>query len=156
MVSRTLSRSLFLKPFPKGVAFTLWGTTAAAPQDFLVSIDTSEQYNTSTGDTKPQNYLQWYESPQLSAGTHAVNISNIRATSFDLVLITPGLDTPVSAKTLLVDDTYFGIKYFGSGWRTNSTQRFARSARVPAQPLLNGTHQTSNVGDFLSFAFTGV
>jgi hypothetical protein len=139
-----------------GVGVSIWGTTAVAPQDFMVSIDGSAPYNTSTSDPKPQHYMQWYESPQLAAGQHSMNISNILATSIDLLLITPGPDTSVANQTLLVDDSYFGIKYIGTGWKVQTDQKFARSANVPAQPIHNGTHQTGTIGDGLFFAFSGV
>lgn len=87
-----------------------------------------------------------------------MNVSGIRATATDLFLITPGLNTalqtPSGSSTLLVDDEYGGIKYIGKGWKTTN-QKFARSAIVNAQPLLNGTHRTTSAGDGLRFAFTG-
>jgi hypothetical protein len=85
-----------------------------------------------------------------------MNVSSIRATAVDLFLITPGPNTLLEGQTLFVDDSYDGIKYTGNGWKSVKDQKFARSAAVKARPLLNGTHQTSTIGDGFRFAFTGM
>jgi hypothetical protein len=77
----------------------------------------------------------------------------------DYLVITPGDDTPLNGETLLVDDTYSGIHYSGSGWSSvdsnfSLVQR-QNSPSIHAQALQNGTHQTSNIGDSFTFYYTG-
>jgi hypothetical protein len=138
-----------------GVAVAIWGTTAKAPQEFSVSIDGNPSYETSTSDKDPQSYLQWYQSPQLPPGQHSINVTNILATGIDYFVVTPGPDTSLEGKSLLVDDMYPGIKYNGAGWKARRGQRFRRREKILAQPFQNGTHQTTNIGDSLFFAFQG-
>jgi hypothetical protein len=77
----------------------------------------------------------------------------------DYLVIMPGNDTPLDGETLIVDDTYSGIHYSGSGWRTVASDfSFVQGESPPpinAQALQNGTHQTSNIGDSFTFSYTG-
>jgi hypothetical protein len=124
-----------------------------------VTIDDDKPYSSSTGDTHPQNYMQWYQSPTLPSEHHSVTISQTQGEAVDYVVITPGDDTPLSGETLMVDDTYSGIHYSGSGWSSVSSDfSFVQGATPPpihAQALQNGTHQTSNIGDSFTFSYTG-
>lgn len=141
-----------------GTSINLRGTTSEAPQDFLVSIDGATPYNTSTGDRTPQTYLEWFQSPMHPQGNHKMNISNIRGTAIDVLLITPGPDTALLGKTLLVDDISPDIKFLGRGWKTSARpfkRRTNTSKKVTQPAIQNGTHETSTIGDGLFFAFTG-
>jgi hypothetical protein len=88
-----------------------------------------------------------------------VTITKICGAAVDYLVITPGDDTPLIGETLMVDDTYNGIHYFGSGWSSvNSDFSFLRSENPPpinAQALQNRTHQTGNIGDSFIFSYTG-
>lgn len=142
-----------------GVAVALYGNTPknliSASQDFQVIIDGAPAYKSSTTDTKPQTYMQWYQSPLLTQGSHTVTLKEMYS-ALDLILITPGPDTPLASQTLMVDDVYDGITYTGGGWKEVRDKKYAEgSASITAQPFQNGTHQTSNVGDSLSFSYTG-
>jgi hypothetical protein len=83
-----------------------------------VTIDGNTPYSSSTGDTHPQLYMQWYQSPVLPSGPHSVKISQMQGEAVDYLVIMPGDDTPLNGETLMVDDTYSGIHYSGSGWRS--------------------------------------
>jgi hypothetical protein len=77
----------------------------------------------------------------------------------DYLIITPGDDTPLNGETLIVDDTYSGIHYSGSGWKSAASDfsflEYATPTVINAQAFRNGTHQTSNIGDSFTFSYTG-
>ncbi|KAJ7587359.1 hypothetical protein C8J56DRAFT_78414 [Mycena floridula] len=139
----------------EGIAVALWGNTGPTSQDFQVSIDNGSLYNTSTTDTSPQNWMQWYQSPVLEEGIHTIAVSGLHGTAIDLLLISPGPNTSLRGKTLLVDDSYSGIVYGGSSWREIRGSKFREDPPLPALPVQNGTHQTSTVGNSLTFSYTG-
>lgn len=143
-------------PFYSGIAFAMYGNTAGISQDFQVEIDGNPPYTSSTTDSSPQNWMQWYQSPQLSEGTHSVNISGNRAIAFDVMIITPGPKTSLTGQTLLVDDSYEHISYEGAGWKQFSGTKYMSTTTVKALPIGNGTHQTSNIGDSLQFTYSGI
>jgi hypothetical protein len=92
----------------------------------------------------------------MSSGHHSVTITQMQGESVDYLIITPGNDTPLDGETLVVDDTYSGIHYSGSGWiSVTSDFGFLQYTTVHAQAFQNGTHQTSSVGDSFTFSYTG-
>lgn len=100
--------------------------------------------------------MQWYQSPVLKAGQHTLNVSSMRGTALDLILITPGPDTSLDGQTLMVDDSYSGIKYVGDGWTEVTDHKFVRDGPSLGWPVLNGTHQSNKVGDSMTFSYTGM
>lgn len=140
-----------------GTAFALYGNTAPtlSNQKFSVSIDGSAAYSSSSEDTSPQNWIQWYQSPALREGAHVVQITDLRGHAVDLLLVTPSPNTPLAGQTLLVDDSYVGIRYNGSGWTESVSRTYQAMSTFKAWPLHNGTHQTSSAGDSMSFSYTG-
>lgn len=150
------TRILWIITSISGVSVALLGNTAKLSQEFQVAIDSTSPYTTSTTDDHPQTWMQWYQSPVLKAGHHTLNVSSMRGTALDLILITPGPETSLDGQTLLVDDTYPGVKYIGDGWKEVADQQFNQVDNVLARPVQNGTHQTSHVGDSMSFSFSGM
>ncbi|KAJ7584111.1 hypothetical protein C8J56DRAFT_1095304 [Mycena floridula] len=139
-----------------GTQIAMFGNTDAGSQNFQVAIDKNTAYNTSTGDQNPQNWLQWYQSPVLLEGVHNITVSQMDGLAVDLLLVTPGPKTLLNGQPLLVDDAYTGIAYNGPGWKEVISQKFVESGTTTyGLPVLNGTHQTSHVGDSLVFSYTG-
>lgn len=141
---------------PSGVGFSVWGNTpgSADSQEFQVSIDDSGPYTSSTSDPTPQTWMQWYQSPTLNSGRHGVNISSLYGEAVDLIAITPGPDTPLSGRTLIVDDGHPSIKYEGKGWKEEGG-RYRQGGGVGFVPFQNSTHNTETVGDSFTFTFSG-
>lgn len=139
-----------------GTAFAITGNDAerSSTQKFRVSIDGSPSYETSTDDTDPQTYMQWYQSPNLADGRHSVTISKIQGLAIDFMTVTPSLETPLRGHTLLLDDSHPSIHYSGAGW-TQVKSVFAKEDGAKSVPFQNGTHQTSNSGDSFTFLFSG-
>jgi hypothetical protein len=157
----TIHRQGFLA---QGVSISIWGVTATLSQNFQVSIDSYPAYTSSTTDSDPQTYMQWYESAAQSDGQHTLDLTGNRAMTVDFFLVKPSLRTLLSGKTLFVDDDYTGITYSGSGWKLMEDQKFLQASfpgheatdpPYSAQPIGNGTHQTSVSGDSFSFKFVG-
>lgn len=140
------------------------GNTPAAKgaaQSFEFTMDhTIGPLNASTSDTSPPTYVQWFQSPTLDAGSHLIELDSLQELTLDYMVITPGPDTPLSDKTLMIDDTYPGIEYTGS-WKIVNDRMFTgpsvspSSVLAPGWPFQNGTHQTSEIGDTLQFSYTG-
>ena len=98
-------------------------------QQFRVTIDDNKPYNTSTSDTSPQHYMQWYQSPLLSDGDHEIVLDDLSGIALDFMVITPGPDTPFTGQVLMVDDFYEGIEYSGS-WQISEDQTFAGAPTI--------------------------
>jgi len=73
---------------------------------------------------------------------------------FDYAAVVAGPDTPLNGKRLIVDDDSFLIQYHGS-WK-RSAAGFRSNELTDGLPFRNGTHQSWNAGDGLSFTFTGI
>ncbi|KAJ7587013.1 hypothetical protein C8J56DRAFT_943396 [Mycena floridula] len=139
-----------------GMQIAMFGNTNTGSQNFQVAVDKNPAYTASTGDTDPQTWLQWYQSPLLLEGVHTITVSQMRGLAIDLLLVTPGPETLLNGQPLLVDDAYTGITYNGPGWKEVTSQKFVESGTtIHGLPILNGTHQTSHVGDSLVFSYTG-
>ena len=135
----------------------MFGPTAnvGTTQVFRVTIDNNTPYNTSTDDTNPEHYRQWYQSPQLSEGTHNITFDQLDGEALDYILVAPGPQTPLAGATLMIDDTYNGIKY-SDGWQSVQNSTYAKSSIIPGSNFMNTTHQTSTAGDSLTFSYTGM
>lgn len=141
-----------------GTSVALYGNTPPAPQSqtFLIGIDGAAPYNTSTTDTNPQTYMQWYQSPLLPEGEHNIIVENLPGTAIDLIIITPGANTPLDDETLMVDDTFSGIIYEGEGWQqVPDSKHTSADSNTSVMSFQNGTHRTSNIGNSLLFSYTG-
>jgi hypothetical protein len=137
-----------------GTAIAIWGNNALV-QGFRVQIDNNSAYNTSSADPTPQTYSQWYQSPVLKDGQHNMNLSRLHGEAVDFMIITPGPQTRLDGQILIVDDSYSGINYYGSGWKEVHDTRYRNLANILVNPFQNRTHQTSNEGDGFSFSYSG-
>ncbi|PPQ67763.1 hypothetical protein CVT24_002773 [Panaeolus cyanescens] len=122
----------------------------------ITLTDSSLSTNTTTNLQVPSpqsRYIQWYRSPESVPGNYVILGNRLSLGSIDAVLIGIDSKTPLSGKTLLVDDEESQITYRGN-WRRNSN---SFSGRLPATgwPVQNTTHETSTVGDSMTFQFTG-
>lgn len=141
-----------------GTAVALYGNSPAKgmSQNFQVAIDGASSYTTSTTDPNPQTWMQWYQSPEMSDGLHTITVNDMPGTGIDLILITPGPETPLDSQILMIDDTYSGITFKGDGWKEERDRRFKEGdVGITALAFQNGTHQTATAGDSLSFSYTG-
>ncbi|KAH9478610.1 hypothetical protein JR316_0009067 [Psilocybe cubensis] len=138
----------------QGTSIAFIGNTPPEPssQTALVSIDGGAPSEITYPGTPPA-YIQWYQSPTLSEGIHSITVSRIDGTAVDYALIEVGQDTPLSGKTIVVDDDDPAIQYAGSWIR--DTDEFDAGSLPDGFPLRNGTHRTSKVGDTVTFRFFG-
>lgn len=157
-LSHSLVRPLSFNCIPwrqsfQGSSFGLYGNDFN--DNFRVSIDNGASFAASTERSfDKQTHQRWYQSPNLAQGSHSVTISGIHGIAFDYLLITPGSNTPLRNKKLMIDDAYSAIQYSGSGWKV-SGDLFAEDDKVQMVPFQNAVHRTSNVGDSLTFTYTG-
>ncbi|KAF8968104.1 hypothetical protein BDZ97DRAFT_1655524 [Flammula alnicola] len=144
----------FLVTF-QGTSIAFVGNTPAAPssQSIAVSIDGGAEYETSYDDPTPQSYLQWYQSPTLPEGTHTIAVNQVAGTSLDYAIVTVGPNTPLTGKTILLDNEDPAIQYSG-GW-TRNTDRFDAGNLPDGLPYHNSTHRSSTPGDIITFRFQG-
>jgi len=121
-------------------------------QSATVSIDGGAPYNIVYGGAPP-SYMQWYQSPSLPDGKHTITVGHLAGTSVDYAIIKVGSNTSLSGTTVIVDDESPAITYFG-GW-SRSTAQFNAGTLPDGFPYGNSTHRSSNVGDSITFRFTG-
>ncbi|KAF8174891.1 hypothetical protein BJ912DRAFT_41472 [Pholiota molesta] len=139
-----------------GTSVAFFGNTppsSGASQTFSVSIDGSAPYNTTYADPNPPMYRQWYQSPMLEEGTHSIAITNIAGASVDYAVVTVGNDTSLSGTLVIGDNDDPGFNYTGQ-WRRNQ-EPFNSGPQPDGNPFHNTTHQTSSVGSFLTYQFSG-
>jgi len=139
-----------------GQSIAFYGTTppSTSSQTFSVSIDGSAPSTVSYGDPDPPTYRQWFQSPELSAGRHNITVDMLDGAMFDFAAVAASPDTPLNGKRLIVNDDSPLIQYHGS-WK-RSTAGFHSNELTDGLPFRNGTHQSWNAGDGLSFTFTGI
>ena len=118
-----------------------------------VSIDGAPPYNTSYNDPTPQSYVQWYQSPILPEGTHNITLTHMAGTALDYAVITAGQNTPLTGKTVIVDNEDSSIRFTGS-W-TRNTARFHSGYSPDGYAFRNSTHQSNTTGDNFIFRFSG-
>ncbi|KAF8891342.1 hypothetical protein BD779DRAFT_198002 [Infundibulicybe gibba] len=139
-----------------GTAVAFYGNTATRFQNATVSIDGGSPYNSSFPDPSSQEYLQWYQSPQLQEGNHTISLTNLADVSVDFIVVAAGPNTPLSGQTVIVDDDDPSIHYTGSWDRDGGLFSPDPSTSNPSgYPFHNGTHQSSTEGDVLTLEFTG-
>lgn len=131
-----------------GVGVQVSASVANAGQNYQVKID--------DGSFVPQTGHGSYQSPVLPDGKHTItyasSFSSRTPPSFDYLAVTPGPSTPLSGRTLAVDDADPAFIYSGK-WTT-----------TPLNPITfdystslyrNTTHWSSTIGDTLQFNFIG-
>ncbi|KAJ7584085.1 hypothetical protein C8J56DRAFT_1028083 [Mycena floridula] len=132
----------------------LYGNTPNTPE-FTVSIDGATPYTTSTDDLKPPHYLQWYQSPLLDQGDHIIKLDGLNGTGVDYIVISPGNDTSLTDKLLMVDDSYSLINY-ANHWEVAPAMGLSGNGSDYAGNVFqNTTHTTAIVGAYLNFSYTG-
>ncbi|KAJ7571942.1 hypothetical protein C8J56DRAFT_1083855, partial [Mycena floridula] len=106
----------------------------------------------------PFLYGQFYQSPMLddTAKIHTINATSVHlvgSIELDYIAVSPGKETPLLGRTLMVDDMYSGLS-FGSGWVTTETV-FNLDSNFLAFPFQNTTHTALTPGSMFSFSYTG-
>jgi len=119
----------------------------------MVSIDGQTPYTTSYSDPNPSSYRQWYQTPQLSEGSHNISLSNIAGTSLDFAVVKVGKNTPLAGQTVIVDNDDPGFRY-DNKWQRNQAQ-FNSGPYPDGLPFGNTTHQTTYVGSSFTYRFSG-
>ncbi|EDR03078.1 uncharacterized protein LACBIDRAFT_331846 [Laccaria bicolor S238N-H82] len=150
--SATLTGFVFLSF--EGIAIAFGGNTPKVfgdSQTLTVSIDGAPPYNTSYNDPTPQSYVQWYQSPILPEGTHNITLTHMAGTALDYAVISAGQNTPLTGKTVIVDNEDPSIRFTGS-W-TRNTDRF--HSGTEGYPFHNSTHQSTTSGTSFIFRFSG-
>lgn len=123
-------------------------------QILTVSIDGSEPTNTSYNDPNPPSYRQWYQSPTLTEGSHNISLSHLAGTALDFAVVTAGNNTPLSGQVVIVDNQDPAITFKGN-WEQSG--EFSQSSQFPdGLPFHNSTHDSTTIGDDLTFKFTGM
>lgn len=142
-----------------GTSVALFGNTppgTGAPRTFGVSIDGDTPYYVAYTDPSPPTYMQWYQSPLLEEGDHNIVLSNIAGSaSVDFAVITVGEDTPLNGTLIIADNDDLAFSYTGKWSRSQHT--FISGPQKPdGNPYHNSTHQSSDVGSFFTYQFTGM
>ncbi|KAJ7572272.1 hypothetical protein C8J56DRAFT_756121, partial [Mycena floridula] len=105
-------------------------------------------------------YGQFYQSPILedTAEIHTINatvVGPVDAIALDYIAVSPGNETPLLGRTLMVDDMYGGF-IFGSGWVTEEpVLNLFTNSEFLAFPFQNTTHRASTPSSMFSFSYTG-
>ncbi|KAF8891343.1 hypothetical protein BD779DRAFT_197939 [Infundibulicybe gibba] len=139
-----------------GTAVAFYGNTGTGLQNATVSIDGGSPYNSSFPGPS-QQYLQWYQSPQLQEGNHTISLTNLADVSVDFIVVTAGPSTPLSNQTVIVDDDDPSIHYTGNWGRDGGLFSPDSSTNNPSgKSFHNGTHRSlAAEGDALTLEFTG-
>ncbi|KAJ7588507.1 hypothetical protein C8J56DRAFT_1077656 [Mycena floridula] len=106
----------------------------------------------------PFLYGQFYQSPTLdeTAKNYTINATLVGPEDFielDYIAVSPGKETPLLGRTLMVDDMYSGLN-FGSGWVTKEMV-FNLDDNFLAFPFQNTTHIASTPRSMFNFSYTG-
>ena len=117
--------------------------------DYLVT--NTETFDDPTGST----YRQWFQSPTLVDGFHAITVENFTSgTVLDFAAIKVGTrNYNLTQATLLVDNESPSIFYSGH-WSRN-TSVITPGTTFRGYPYGNTTHRSSTPGDTFTFRFTG-
>ncbi|KAJ7580076.1 hypothetical protein C8J56DRAFT_246886 [Mycena floridula] len=131
----------------EGIGISLVGQIFG--QNISVSVDNGSPVIDATFSNA--SYSTFYQSPQLSDGSHSVSISHdsITAPSLDFGVVQAGPSTNLVGKTLAVDDTYPGIQYDGT-WSP-----FQYGPGTGFVAFQSNIHQTSTAGSSFTFTYTG-
>ncbi|KJA14836.1 hypothetical protein HYPSUDRAFT_59168 [Hypholoma sublateritium FD-334 SS-4] len=127
--------------------------TDSFSQSFSVSIDGGAALTSSYASSTPPAYIQWYQTPVLSDGTHTVQMSHLDGTAVDMVIVTVGPNTPLAGKNIFVDNNDPSIQYSGS-WVENGSG-FEAGSLPSGLPVGNTTQQSTKIGDTMTFRFSG-
>ncbi|KAJ7599821.1 hypothetical protein C8J56DRAFT_1072456 [Mycena floridula] len=138
--------------------WTLFMASQSSQMYYIVDETAKEATGQMGGYILTELLCQLYQSSTLddTAKIHTVNATFVSLTSsieHDYIAVSPGNETPLLGRTLMVDDTYSGLS-FGSGWITTGTVFHIVSDFV-AFPFQNTTHRASTPGSMFSFSYTG-
>ena len=114
-------------------------------QTLTVSINGMPSYNILYNDPSPQPYMQWYQSLILPEGMHNITQTHMAGTALDYMVITAGQNTPLTGKTVIVNNEDSIIMFTGS-WVCNTD-------RSHTYPFHNSTHQSTTPEDSFIFQF---
>ncbi|KAF9462849.1 hypothetical protein BDZ94DRAFT_1309370 [Collybia nuda] len=106
-------------------------------------------------DPAPPSSRQWYNSPILLDAEHEIVISRIAGTSVDYIVVTAGQFTPLSGKTLIVDNTDESMIEYEGAWSRVEELYIANDDPHTGLPYGNSTHQTLVPGSSATFKFSG-
>ncbi|KAJ7586590.1 hypothetical protein C8J56DRAFT_756019, partial [Mycena floridula] len=150
-----------------GVGIAFYGDiyTGTPSLAFNVSVDgkpaTQSSVTSAAGFFRVPYFPFWQSSViDLASGddTHTIDITQLPYIGLDFILVTPGTTTPLSGKTVIVDDDYANIQYVGH-WQTSKGQQLQGPGgdddREPAWAFQNATHETTTPGDYFQFGYTG-
>jgi len=104
-------------------------------------------------DDSPGYYKPWFQSTKLSDGQHTITVRNLSNAEIDFAIVEVGNQTPLSGKTIVVDNDSPSIRYSGH-WSRNTSQ-FRSGTDFMGFPYGNSTHRSSTPGDTFTFRFTG-
>ncbi|KAF5378462.1 hypothetical protein D9615_007068 [Tricholomella constricta] len=132
----------------EGISIAIFGS---AKNQLALSLDEGEK--TILHVLKNSSVHELYRSPTLQSGTHHVTLYNPSHSIvwFYYALVTPGNDTQVSDKRLVVDDNDPSIEYEGN-WATSNT--VISSTTGDFHPF-GGTTHDAQIGASAKFYFTG-
>ncbi|KJA21746.1 hypothetical protein HYPSUDRAFT_41592 [Hypholoma sublateritium FD-334 SS-4] len=140
----------------EGTSIAFIGNTPApsSSQMATISIDGGTPYNSSYGSPPgQQTYVQWYQSPLLSDGVHTVSVDHLDGTAIDMAIITVGPNTPLTNRSIFVDNNDPSIEYTGH-WVEDES--ISRPGNLPSGPPIGNSTQTSTTpGDTINFRFSG-
>ncbi|KAJ7586485.1 hypothetical protein C8J56DRAFT_1084909 [Mycena floridula] len=129
------------------------GSFNTGPSKWVPAQDTAYFKGTSTWDQA--NELAYIN--VTFQGTHTIDITQLPYIGLDFILVTPGTTTPLSGKTVIVDDDYANIQYVGH-WQTSKGQQlqgpWGDDDREPVWAFQNATHETTTPGDYFQFGYT--
>ena len=116
------------------------------------SVIDMEAFDDPTGST----YRQWFQSPTLADGFHAISVENCtNGTALDFAAIKVGTrNYNLTQSTIVVDNESPSILYTGHWSRNTSVITLGTTFR--AYPYGNSTHRSSTPGDTFTFRFTGL
>ncbi|THU98384.1 hypothetical protein K435DRAFT_661023, partial [Dendrothele bispora CBS 962.96] len=152
--TKTGSMSVYFQ----GTDIAFFGITPHANNalPFVVTIDSGTKYNAIYPEA--QTNCQWFTSYALNdSEVHTVEISALSQINVDFAVVTVGNTTPLDGTTIIVDDLSEEITWNGQ-WEKHTGLKYV-TADDPSfddgRPFGNGTRESTNVGDSMSFTFAG-
>ncbi|KAK7031077.1 hypothetical protein VNI00_013678 [Paramarasmius palmivorus] len=139
-----------------GTSISFWGHSGSSSlETTTVRIDSRDPVRVDPFKPEFASY-QWYQSPLLSDEEHIIECLDFDS-GFDFVLVTAGDTTPLSGRTILVDDSVIKEIWYDGQWlqKENQTYEKYNSAHEVAEPIDKTTHISTHPGDFFEFRFAG-
>ncbi|THU98380.1 hypothetical protein K435DRAFT_753052 [Dendrothele bispora CBS 962.96] len=138
----------------QGIDIAFFGNTPPADNalPFVVTIDSETNYNATYPEIRTN--CQWFTSYALDdSKVHTVEISALNQIDVDFVVVTVGNTTPLDGTTIIVDDLSEEITWNGQ-WKKHTGLKYV-TGLDDGRPFGNGTRESNNVGDSMSFTFAG-